>query len=146
MLGKSLEEFLRLDGRKKSELAADCGLLPSAVTKVIQGESYSPDMAGRIIRGFDTKSRRAALLSAYLEEIISRTKLEDGLVKVQPTGECSFHFPVPPHLREAFAILGRECARDSQLEQTLKYMASRFEDYKSGEALLTEGEDKRGKK
>ena len=142
MLGKTLEEFLRRDGRKKSELAATCGLLPSAITKVIQGDSYSPDMAGRIIRGFDSKSRRAALLSAYLEEIIGQTKLEGGLVKVQPAGECSFHFPVPPHLREVFAVLGRECTQDPGLEQTLNYMASRFEDYKSGQALLAENDDK----
>ncbi len=100
LLGKSVEEFLRRDGRRKSELAATCGLLPSAITKVIQGESYSPDMVGRIIRGFDSKSRRAALLSAYLEEVAEQTKLEGGLVVVQPAGEYTFNFPVPPHLRE----------------------------------------------
>ena len=144
LLGKTLEEFLRRDGRKKSELAATCGLLPSAITKVIQGDSHSADMVGRIIRGFDRKSRRAALLSAYLEEVIGQTKLEGGLVKVQPAGECSFHFPVPSHLREAFAILGRECTRDLGLEQTLNYMASRFEDYKSGQALLAQNDDKQG--
>ena len=137
-LGPTLDSLLRSAKIRKSDFAAKCGLSPSVITKILQGKSYSDEMAGRVISGFDELLRQAELLAAHLEDVKVSTGITNDLVTIDIRESPSSPFKVPYYLRHIFQVLAQECQHDTDLEVSLRYLASRFEDFNKQELSVAE--------
>lgn len=139
-LGHTLNCLLKDGNIKKSDFAAKCGLSPPAITKVLQGDSYSNEMAGKIISGIDDSGQRAALLVSHLEDMREATGIDSCLVEISEVEHRPDTFKVPYHLKPIFIVLARECQHDPDLEASLRYLASRFGDFRSQQLHVAESE------